>query len=221
MIVAITLGTCVQYTISLGEIIAPFTSSLPAAPAIAAAVPFLADPRRLAIALASVPILVGLLSFRDMKALRSTSMVGTSALVVSTLLVVLRALDGSYAPGGRFFAALAGGARGAGMHAAPAAASAWELSASSIGLVGAMNTAFMSHVDIPRYYSELKDASTRRLGGVAAGAFVAASAMCAARHPAKASLGCCPRSLTATPATRVGAGTAPSSSPPGTPSGAP
>ena len=79
---------------------------------------------------------------------------GVLLVLYSAAFVLLRAVDGSYAPGGRFFA--------------PAAAAATSTAVPLLGfamtpavfaLAGSLNTAFMAHLNVPRYAMELREAT--------------------------------------------------------------
>ncbi|KAG8458965.1 hypothetical protein KFE25_004299 [Diacronema lutheri] len=102
LVVAVySVGTLVQYQVSLGELLAPATRELFAACGARAAW-LLAGANRCAVLLSAPLLLVGLLRFRDLPALTPASVVGVLAKAFSAALLVLRALDGSYAHGGVF-----------------------------------------------------------------------------------------------------------------------
>ncbi|CAM9685579.1 unnamed protein product [Phaeothamnion confervicola] len=91
-----------------------------------------------------------------------TSFGGVLAIAYTVFFVVLRCLDGSYAPGGRFYAALAPAMR------PPAGASPWRsvgLWRAGGGLTTLMNVscvAFMAHYNGVKYYEELRHRTVRR-----------------------------------------------------------
>ncbi|KAG8468169.1 hypothetical protein KFE25_013252 [Diacronema lutheri] len=200
LVVAVySVGTLVQYQVSLGELLAPATRELFAACGARAAW-LLAGANRCAVLLSAPLLLVGLLRFRDLPALTPASVVGVLAKAFSAALLVLRALDGSYAHGGVFhdgsaaaFAAaaaaattapagaLGGGALGGGALGASSARLAVEAGMADAGaamsLVAASSTAFMCHLDIPSYYAQLERPSARRFGYAAGAAFAAGTAV--------------------------------------------
>ena len=120
--------------------------------------------RALAIVGVTVFPLLPLALLRDLSALAFSSILGIGAVLYLTAFSVLRALDGSCAPGGAYFA---------GLPIVPERAqiSLARLSFGSFVLFNMLNTAFTAHTNAVRFYNELKDRSPARFGRVVGGAF--------------------------------------------------
>ena len=120
--------------------------------------------RALAIVGVTVFPLLPLALLRDLSALAFSSILGIGAVLYLTAFSVLRALDGSCAPGGAYFA---------GLPIVPERAqiSLARLSFGSFVLFNMLNTAFTAHTNAVRFYNELEDRSPARFGRVVGGAF--------------------------------------------------
>jgi sodium-coupled neutral amino acid transporter 11 len=94
------------------------------------------------------------------QALSFTSYTGIGAVGFTAFVIVKRWLDGSYAAGGKLFAA--------GLPYAPALGqlSALRVSAGTFVLFNMLSTAYMAHTNAVRFYTELKDRSPRRFATV-------------------------------------------------------
>lgn len=163
-----SLGTLVQYQVSLGELLAPATGAL--VRGLGTSVSWLTlDSNRLAVLLSAPLLLFGALRWRNLAALTGSSVVGVFAKAFSAGLLVWRALDGSYGPGGAFFDASAAASAVPQPFAPPVSgASAGPGSLAQTGaafaLVAASSTAFMCHLNIPSYYTQLSQPSATRFG---------------------------------------------------------
>lgn len=148
VLVGLAAGSCLQFTISLAELLSPYAGG--ALAGASGATPML-------VLLVALPLLPALFAWRDLRSLQASALVGASAKLLAAALMLLRAVDGSYRPGGRFFAesaaavaaAGAGGLMGSPIGAGLSGSAAlWKV----IGSVGVLNTAFMCHFDAPRYF---------------------------------------------------------------------
>ena len=167
-----------------GESLAPLAAAALRTPLASAVLPAgalvraLAAPRLAAIVAVTLVGVLPLALAPDLRALQHSSLVGTSAVLLSLVAICTRALDGSYAPGGRFYgdvvaraAAAAGGSGGGAAATALGGGGAWATSALTVGLLASLNTAFMGHIDTPRYYRSLRDATPARFYAVSGVAF--------------------------------------------------
>ena len=164
-VLLMAFGSCVQYTISLVELL----PSMGALFGLSAAA--LTGATRTAAIVALSSCLFPFCAAKDLKALRHVSSLGFGAVIYSAAFVLTRAFDGSYAPGGRFHAAGVGAAAAmAGASSAPPLFG-FGLTATMASLAGTLNAAFMGHLNVPRYAVELRDATPRRFGRVVAASF--------------------------------------------------
>ncbi|KAJ1460470.1 transmembrane amino acid transporter protein-domain-containing protein [Pelagophyceae sp. CCMP2097] len=140
----------------IGDAFAALIATAKPSPQVLAALGLLGGTRKACISLVSALALFPLCSLKSLKALAPTSALGTAGVVYTTIFMIIRALDGSYAPGGKFAMALAaaGGVApkfGAGIMARPA----------RLGVFVAMlGTAFMAHFNAPSFYTEAIKLST-------------------------------------------------------------
>lgn len=117
-------------------------------------------------------VLVALLAFflsrvRRMTQMKWTSSMGTACASVSIGAVVIRLLDGSYAPGGRFF-----GTAGATPGQIP---SAWAVGPSTVVLALRVSYGYCASYNAPQYYAQLRHRSAASLGLIALGAHALAA----------------------------------------------
>ena len=124
-------------------------------------------------------VLLPLSLMRDLSALAFGAGVGTAGTVYASAFMMLRLLDGSYAPGGRFHAAIAPSLR---PHVA--AASTPILNVNAFLLVSMLATNYVAHYNAPKFYHELAtpadgSSKTRRFNLVVALGFGIAGTLCA------------------------------------------
>jgi len=129
----------------------------------------------------SAVVLLPLSLMRDLSSLAIGSVIGTAGTLYTALFIWFRKLDGSYAPGGKFFELISESARPA--FAASTAAKPL-INPSIFVLVSMLATAFLAHYNAPRYYSELAaptDGGSKpaAFNKVCAGAFGLAALLCA------------------------------------------
>ncbi|KAJ8598294.1 hypothetical protein CTAYLR_005999 [Chrysophaeum taylorii] len=141
------LFACLAYAIIIGDSFAAISaaSSKSPPPALASLVALLGGTRRFFISVFSVGVLWPLCSLRSLAALAPTSALGTAGVLYTAGFMGLRAIDGSYFPGGRFCAADA---------VAPCAAqSVGDLFNPRLGVFVAMlGTAYMAHFNAPSFF---------------------------------------------------------------------
>jgi len=107
----------------------------------------------------------------DLSALSRISFLGVSAMAYTMVFMIIRCLDGSYAPGGSFFEdALQAGA----------ASGNWAVNISTLVLVSSLGTACSAHYNAPRYYDQLRDRSVGRFNVMVGVAFSLVVGMCLA-----------------------------------------
>lgn len=128
--------------------------------------------RNLVLASLSTFVLLPLCSLRDLSALAYTSFLGSAGICYTTVFIVLRFFDGSYAAGGRYFA-------GAGAEAlAVAPPGPWSVTPSTLVLVCALSTACSAHYNAPKYWDQLRSRSVGRFNCVVSVSFGIAVALC-------------------------------------------
>lgn len=139
-IAAITLvqacGTLVQYSATLAELLGPAAEALSR------------RQRLLAVGLVLLPLCLT----EDLEGLRHSSSIGLAGVMYSVLFVCWRAVDGSYAPGGRFVGARPIAAAVSDAIATPSPVSPWSFGWRSLSLVGVLNTAYFAHLNVPAYW---------------------------------------------------------------------
>ena len=104
------------------------------------------------IVLLSTFVLLPLSLLRDLSALAAGSAIGTAGTIYTALFCFLRFFDGSYKPGGKFFAALSESAQP--LFAAPTLAKPL-INPSIFVLVSMLASAFLAHYNAPKFYNEL------------------------------------------------------------------
>jgi len=144
-------GALVQYTATCAELLGPAVARI------------LSRPARIAlVGVALLPLCLA----PDLTALRHSSLIGLAGVVYSVAFVCWRALDGSYGVGGRWHGlpnlagGIVGGAPGAHSTAAGGAGGAalrdatplFALSWGCVELIGALNTAYTAHLNVPAYW---------------------------------------------------------------------
>ncbi len=118
-------------------------------------------------------VLLPLCLLKNLAALAPFSLLGIAGVGFTSFSMLLRYLDGSYAPGGKFFATLA--ASKAPKFGAVGASGA--ASAKSTILLCMLSTAYLAHYNAPKYYAELRNPTVPRYNVVVASAFAASIAL--------------------------------------------
>jgi sodium-coupled neutral amino acid transporter 11 len=138
-----------------------------------AAVPALLKRRDAFLSIFGALFLYPLAMLRDMKSLAPASIVGLGGMLYAMGVLMLRCFDGTYAPGGRFHAALmAEGGKLPTFAAAGTAAS----TGGALLLVSILATGYLAHYNAASYYAELEDPTIRRYNRVVYGGFAMAIA---------------------------------------------
>eukprot|EP01041_Mallomonas_annulata_P008120 gene8120-16664_t len=103
---------------------------------------------------------------KSLAALAPFSLLGLSGTLYTAVFMTIRFLDGSYAPGGKFFQLIAPTLRQSFGSRGP-----WAIDHLIFVLVSMLSTAYIAHYNAPSFYSELKDATMPRFNKVVTGAF--------------------------------------------------
>ncbi len=164
------MGT-LAYAIILGD-------SASAMASLAGATGPLASPNAF-IGLISVAVLLPLCLMRDLSSLAFGSILGTLGTVYTALFMGLRYLDGSYAVGGAYHAAIEAAAR----PTFAAAGSGSLVNLNVLVLVSMLATTFLAHYNAPKFYDELappKDGTSKlgRFNLAVGGGFGLAGLLC-------------------------------------------
>ncbi|CAM9368204.1 unnamed protein product, partial [Chrysoparadoxa australica] len=151
---ALCFGVCIMYACFLGDL---FSSLLPYS-------------RTECIIGITGLVLLPLCLLRDLSALSFSSLAGLAAVLYVTFFSVLRAVDGSYAEGGRFLEGLPAAS-------APVAgkSSLFALCAGSTVLFSMLSTSFTAHSQTVAYYNDLENASAKKFKAVVITAFSVAA----------------------------------------------
>lgn len=159
-ITALAFGVCIVYACFVGD---TFTSLLKGA-----GLPEWLSSREASILGVTLTVLFPLTLLRDLSALQYSSYVGIGAVLYTVVFIALRWYDGSYAKGGRFFAAIPSYLR-----PRPAEFGQWKMSAGTSILFSMFSTSYMAHTNAVKYYNELEGRSVGKFTqvvGVAMGA---------------------------------------------------
>jgi len=130
------------------------------------------------IILLSAFLLLPLALLRDLSSLAIGSVIGTAGTLYTALFMALRAVDGTYAPGGKFHLAISEASR----PAFAAAGAAPLMNTRVFVLISMLASAFLAHYNAPKFYQELTppaDGSSKlpRWNLVCAAAFGGAAAL--------------------------------------------
>merc|ERR1719491_680533 len=102
-------------------------------------------------------LLLPLCLLRDLSALQYSSLFGVVATLYCIGLLVWRALDGTYAPGGIYYEML-----DADLLPTPPTSGLFDVSMGSVSLVNMLALAYLSHYNGCKYYREFKEHTPRR-----------------------------------------------------------
>lgn len=112
-------------------------------------------------------VLLPLCSLKNLSSLSPFSLLGLSGTLYTAAFMVMRFLDKSYAPGGKFFADVvlkpSFGARGG-----------YQLNHLTLVLLSMLSTSYVAHYNAPKFYNELQNPTMPRFNQVVGGAFGAA-----------------------------------------------
>ena len=111
-------------------------------------------------------ILLPLCLLRNLAVLSYTSLLGSGAMLYTTIFMVIRLLDGSYRLGGKYHALIAPALR-----PAFGAADPWRVSVKSLVLACSLSTAFIAHYNSPKFYASLRQRSAARFSRVTSASF--------------------------------------------------
>lgn len=117
------------------------------------------------ILLLSTLIILPLCSLKSLTALAPFSLLGLGGTLFTAVFMLIRYMDGSYAPGGEYFAD---------MIVKPSFEQRGGYSIASFNafvLLSMLSTAFVAHFNAPKFYNELKDANMERFNTVVKGGF--------------------------------------------------
>ncbi|CAM9161015.1 unnamed protein product [Discosporangium mesarthrocarpum] len=97
---------------------------------------------------------------------------GVLGTVYTAVVMGVRYFDGSYTPGGKYFAAISDSNK-------PLFQGTGALNPMALLLVSMLSTAFVAHFNAPKFYNELKDKTVPRYNTVVSAAFLAAVSLVA------------------------------------------
>ncbi|CAM9368741.1 unnamed protein product [Chrysoparadoxa australica] len=159
------LFACTAYSIILGDLAHDLAKTF-GAPAL------LMSRNNSLLALSSV-FLLPLCLLKNLGPLSYTSIVGIAGSVYTAGVMALRYYDGSYAPGGRFYEAIAASQRGTFSGSA-------ALTPMALLLVSMLATSFIAHYNAPKFYHELEEKSVPKFNKVVFAGYGSAIILCAA-----------------------------------------
>jgi sodium-coupled neutral amino acid transporter 11 len=144
-VIFMTMAAAICYSIIVGDSFASI-AKLVGAPAL------LTTPNAW-IVLLSAFVLLPLSLLRDLSKLAIGSVIGTAGTLYTALFMFLRLLDGSYAPGGKYFAAISAAAQPA--FAAHTVARPL-LNTGMFVLLSMLASAYLAHYNAPKFYEDLQ-----------------------------------------------------------------
>lgn len=110
--------------------------------------------------------LLPLCSLKSLSALAPFSILGLGGTLYTAIFMLIRLLDKSYAPGGKFLASIPEL-----MKPSFATRGPFKIDHMIFVLISMLSTSYIAHYSAPSFYSELKDASMKRFNTVVAGGF--------------------------------------------------
>jgi len=159
-----TCLACLCYSIIIGDSFSQIFASLGVSPGICS--------RSNVIVGLSGLFIFPLCSLKNLDALKYTSILGLLGTLYTSLFMLLRYLDGSYAPGGRYYAVISPVLRPSfGDHTVQHSSYAVFI------LMSMISTAYVAHYNAPRFLTELKEPSMRNYNRVIAAGFGISFAM--------------------------------------------
>lgn len=166
-----TASAAIAYSIIMGDLLASVSTL--------AGLPALLRRSNPWICLLSPFVLLPLSLMKDLSALAVGSLIGTCGTLYTALFMTLRAIDGSYAPGGKFFTLVEPSLRPA---FAAAGTGGPVINLSIFVLVSMLASAYVAHYNAPKFYAELagpKDGSSKlpRFNAVVLAGFVLAATL--------------------------------------------
>lgn len=146
-------GCCIFYAAFIGDIFAALAAAVDA--------PALLQKRWVCLVGIHLFPLLPLCLMKDLSALQYSSFVGVAGIFYTTLVVVLRSLDGTYAPGGKFYSLIEPAYRPI-TPKVNGLAKLFRLGPGAISLMNMACVAFTTHYNGINYYVELKNRSLPR-----------------------------------------------------------
>mmetsp|Transcript_14676 Transcript_14676/g.18755 ORF Transcript_14676/g.18755 Transcript_14676/m.18755 type:complete len:556 (-) Transcript_14676:373-2040(-) len=125
----------------------------------AAGLPPSLNQRHTNIVLISATILLPLSLLENLSALAFTSFLGVVSVIYTAFFIILRSVDGTYAPGSVFYETLSEN-----LQPAFEKQSLWGFTPKALVLVSNLGLAFIAHYNAPRFWTELRGRSPRRFG---------------------------------------------------------
>ena len=117
-------------------------------------------------------VLLPLCLLRDMGKLAWTSFVGLLCEAGVVFFMIWRWADGSYEPGGEFYASQRSGTQVAWKDGG--GPEVWTISPSTLSLIASMATAFLAHYNAPKFYHQLRHRTPRQFLVASSASFTAA-----------------------------------------------
>lgn len=112
-------------------------------------------------------VLLPLCLLRDLSSLSFTSLLGSAGMAYVTGFMAWRYVDGTYAPGGKYYETLDPRLR----PIPGAELNMWTVNITTLILVCALSTAYIAHYNAPRFYHQLQERSPKRFNHVVATSF--------------------------------------------------
>jgi len=158
IIIVLGLVLGLLYADFVGDLFATFLKSF-------AIIPEWLATRQVVILAITTTVLGPLCLQRDLHGLRHSSYLGVAAVIYITLFMLLRYLDGSYLPGGEYYAEQKDTSESG------SNPSTWSFGLGSAVLVSMLTTSFTAHQNAPQFSSQLENFTNFRFGIVVFAAF--------------------------------------------------